>query len=170
MSSYWDGNYVFGSESGESWVPETIPEEIGIPDSNEQKEVVSSVQGKQNRPFLPLHLRFLSGLLVFGEEIVMDVYTNGIVVVDRSTLLGFWQVAAGASTWVYDKAKGRISHVDDPLYRYLHRMVSTSIKAHGYSREWFMSTDVFLFYCLLYRRPCALAHDLAQYFASAHHR
>ncbi|MFS7934910.1 hypothetical protein Hanom_Chr05g00397211 [Helianthus anomalus] len=53
MSSYWDGNYVFGSDSGESWVPETVLEETGVPDSNEQEEVVSSVQGKQNRPFPP---------------------------------------------------------------------------------------------------------------------
>ncbi|MFS8022826.1 hypothetical protein Hanom_Chr16g01444041 [Helianthus anomalus] len=30
-------------------------EESGVPDSNEQEEVVSSVQGKQNRPFLDLN-------------------------------------------------------------------------------------------------------------------
>ncbi|MFS7934911.1 hypothetical protein Hanom_Chr05g00397221 [Helianthus anomalus] len=112
---------------------------------------------------------FHSGLYL-QEEIAMDVYTNGLVVVDRSTLLGFWQVVAGAGTWEHNKAKGRISHVDDPLYRYLHRIVSTSIKARDHIREWFMTTEVFLFYCLLYRRSCALAHGLAQYFASAHHR
>ncbi|KAF5781247.1 hypothetical protein HanXRQr2_Chr11g0481231 [Helianthus annuus] len=50
MSSYWDNNYVFGLYSGDSWVPENVPES-GVPDSNEQEEVVSSVQGKQNRPF-----------------------------------------------------------------------------------------------------------------------
>ncbi|KAJ0835152.1 hypothetical protein HanRHA438_Chr16g0751871 [Helianthus annuus] len=53
MSSYWDDNYVFGPYSGESWVPETVP--TGVSDSNEQEEVVSSVQGKQNRPFLDLN-------------------------------------------------------------------------------------------------------------------
>ncbi|MFS8022273.1 hypothetical protein Hanom_Chr16g01437531 [Helianthus anomalus] len=72
----------------------------------------------------------------------------------------FWH--AGADTWEHIKAKGRISYVDDPLYR----MLSTSITARGHSREWCMSTDLVFFY----RRPCALAHSLAQYFAAAHHR
>ncbi|MFS7966567.1 hypothetical protein Hanom_Chr09g00775231 [Helianthus anomalus] len=53
MSSYWDGNYVFGQYPNEAWVPENVPS--CIPDSNEQEEVVSSVQGKQNRPFLDLN-------------------------------------------------------------------------------------------------------------------
>ncbi|MFS7954779.1 hypothetical protein Hanom_Chr07g00634551 [Helianthus anomalus] len=55
MSSFWDGNYFFGSYSGESWVPKSDLEETGVPDSNEQEEVVSSVQGNQNRPFLDLN-------------------------------------------------------------------------------------------------------------------
>ncbi|MFS7889073.1 hypothetical protein Hanom_Chr00s000003g01602601 [Helianthus anomalus] len=49
-------------------------------------------------------------------------------------------------------------------------MPSTSITASDHSREWCTSTGVFFLYCLLYRRPCALAHGLAQYFASAHQR
>ncbi|MFS7919929.1 hypothetical protein Hanom_Chr03g00218361 [Helianthus anomalus] len=53
MSLYWDNNYIFGSYSSTSWVPENVPS--GVPDSNEQEEVVSSVQGKQNRPFLDLN-------------------------------------------------------------------------------------------------------------------
>ncbi|KAJ0942032.1 hypothetical protein HanPSC8_Chr03g0087101 [Helianthus annuus] len=52
----------------------------------------------------------------------------------------------------------------------MHHMFATSIAGHGYSREWCTSTDLFFLYCLLYRRPCALAHGLAQYYASAHHR
>ncbi|KAJ0785828.1 hypothetical protein HanOQP8_Chr02g0047771 [Helianthus annuus] len=53
MPSYWDDNYVFGSYSGESWVSENVTSRV--PDSNEQEEVVSSVQGKQNRSFLHLN-------------------------------------------------------------------------------------------------------------------
>ncbi|KAJ0942030.1 hypothetical protein HanPSC8_Chr03g0087081 [Helianthus annuus] len=53
MSSYWDGNYVFGQYSSDNWVPESVPS--GIPGSNEQEEVLSSIQGKQNRPFLDLN-------------------------------------------------------------------------------------------------------------------
>ncbi|KAJ0914776.1 hypothetical protein HanPSC8_Chr06g0242441 [Helianthus annuus] len=49
-------------------------------------------------------------------------------------------------------------------------MLSSSITARGHSHEWCTSTGLFFFYCLLYMRLCALAHGLAQYFASAHHR
>ncbi|KAJ0681918.1 hypothetical protein HanPI659440_Chr16g0641541 [Helianthus annuus] len=51
-----------------------------------------------------------------------------------------------------------------------HRLISSSITAYGKSREWCMSGYLFLFYCLLYKRLCALAHGLVQYFAFAHHR
>ncbi|MFS7991521.1 hypothetical protein Hanom_Chr12g01071681 [Helianthus anomalus] len=47
-SSFWDDNYFFRPYSSESW------EETGVPDSNLQEDVVSSVQGNQNRPFLDL--------------------------------------------------------------------------------------------------------------------
>ncbi|MFS7903573.1 hypothetical protein Hanom_Chr01g00025671 [Helianthus anomalus] len=56
--------------------------------------------------------------LYLQEEIDTDVYTQGLVVVDRPTLLWFCRVVAGVGTWEHDKSKGRISHVDDPLYRF----------------------------------------------------
>ncbi|MFS7917540.1 hypothetical protein Hanom_Chr03g00190241 [Helianthus anomalus] len=49
-------------------------------------------------------------------------------------------------------------------------MLATSITGRGYNRELCTSTYLFFFYCWLYRTSCALAHGLAQYFASAHHR
>ncbi|MFS8009983.1 hypothetical protein Hanom_Chr14g01291651 [Helianthus anomalus] len=45
MSSYGDNNYVFGQYSSDAWVPESVPS--GVPDSNEQEEVVSSY--KENK-------------------------------------------------------------------------------------------------------------------------
>ncbi|MFS7951752.1 hypothetical protein Hanom_Chr07g00598821 [Helianthus anomalus] len=93
--------------------------------------------------------------LYMKEEIETDVYTAGLVVVDRPTLLGFWQVIAGPNTWEHDKSKGRVSFISDPLYRYMHHMLATSIAARGYSREWCTGTNLFFFYSLLYRRPCA---------------
>ncbi|XP_035834355.1 uncharacterized protein LOC110884635 [Helianthus annuus] len=108
--------------------------------------------------------------LYMQEEIETEIYTAGLVVVEKPTLVGFWQVIAGADHWEHEKSKGRVSFVRDPLYRYLHHLLATSISARGYSREWCTTTDLFFLYCLLYRRPCALAHGLAQYFASGHHR
>ncbi|MFS7952863.1 hypothetical protein Hanom_Chr07g00611911 [Helianthus anomalus] len=54
-------------------------------------------------------------------------------------------VVAAADTWEHDKSKGRISHVRDPLYRYIQRMLATFITGRGYSREWCTSTDLFFF-------------------------
>ncbi|MFS7967516.1 hypothetical protein Hanom_Chr09g00786621 [Helianthus anomalus] len=56
------------------------------------------------------------------------------------------------------------------LCMYFHKMISTSIIARNKSREWCTSSDLFFLYCLLYKRLCALAHVLAQYFASANRR
>ncbi|MFS7935969.1 hypothetical protein Hanom_Chr05g00409821 [Helianthus anomalus] len=56
------------------------------------------------------------------------------------------------------------------LCRYFLKMLSTSVTARNKSREWCTSSDLFFLYCLFYKRPCALAHGLAQYFASAHHQ
>ncbi|MFS7931600.1 hypothetical protein Hanom_Chr04g00357841 [Helianthus anomalus] len=53
---------------------------------------------------------------------------------------------------------------------YFHKMISISITARNKSREWCTNGDLFFLYCLLYKRLCALAHGLAEYFASAHHR
>ncbi|KAF5785536.1 hypothetical protein HanXRQr2_Chr10g0429791 [Helianthus annuus] len=112
----------------------------------------------------PLRLRFHLGLLVFGEEIATDIYMQGLIVVDRPTLLRFCKMVAGAGTWEHDKAK------ESMLMAHCRgTMISTSITARGHNREWCTSIDVFFFYCLLYRRSCALAHGLAQYFTSAHH-
>ena len=52
----------------------------------------------------------------------------------------------------------------------MHRCIATSIAPRTKSREWCTSQDLFFLYCLLYRRPCALARSLAQFFASAFHR
>ncbi|MFS8022711.1 hypothetical protein Hanom_Chr16g01442711 [Helianthus anomalus] len=93
------------------------------------------------------------GLYMQGE-IETEVYTAGLVVVDRPTLLGFWQVIVGANHWEHDKSNGRVSFIRDPLYRYMHHMLATSIVVRDYNREWL----------------CALAYGLAQYYASAHHR
>ncbi|XP_035841548.1 uncharacterized protein LOC110900200 [Helianthus annuus] len=65
--------------------------------------------------------------LYMQEEIETEIYTAGLVVVEKPTLVGFWQVIAGADHWEHEKSKGRVSFVRDPLYRYLHHLLATSI-------------------------------------------
>ncbi|MFS7982104.1 hypothetical protein Hanom_Chr10g00958811 [Helianthus anomalus] len=86
--------------------------------------------------------------------------------VDKPTLLGFWGVIAENESRDHVNSKGRVSCIIGPLYR----LIASSITARGKSRQWFTSGDLFLLYCLLYKRPCALAHGLAQYFAYVYHR
>ncbi|KAJ0865498.1 hypothetical protein HanRHA438_Chr12g0541171 [Helianthus annuus] len=103
-------------------------------------------------------------------EIATDLYRTGLVMADKPTLLGFWAVIAESRYWDHVNSRGRVTRIHDPLFRYFHKMISTSITARNKSREWCTSGDLFFLYCLLYKRPCALAYGLAQYFASAHHR
>ncbi|KAJ0871065.1 hypothetical protein HanRHA438_Chr11g0507911 [Helianthus annuus] len=109
--------------------------------------------------------------LYMQEEIETEIYTAGLVVVEKPTLVGFWQVIAGADHWSMISRRGGCRLLGTHYTgMYLHHLLATSISACGYSREWCTTTDLFFLYCLLYRRPCALAHGLAQYFASGHHR
>ncbi|KAM0051315.1 hypothetical protein Hdeb2414_s0007g00235091 [Helianthus debilis subsp. tardiflorus] len=43
-----------------------------------------------------------------------------MVVVDKPTLLGFWDVVAEKDTWNHELSKGMVSTIVDPLHRYLH--------------------------------------------------
>ncbi|KAM0012949.1 hypothetical protein Hdeb2414_s0046g00746731 [Helianthus debilis subsp. tardiflorus] len=104
------------------------------------------------------------------EEFETEIYTAGLVVVENPILVGFWQVIAGADHWEHDKSKGRCRLFGTHCTGICTILLATSISARGYSREWCTTTDLFFLYCLLYRRSCALAHGLAQYYASARHR
>ncbi|MFS7964638.1 hypothetical protein Hanom_Chr08g00752691 [Helianthus anomalus] len=51
-------------------------------------------------------------------EIATDLYTQGLVVVYKPTLLGFWAVIADTETWDHVNSKGRVSTILDPIHRY----------------------------------------------------
>ncbi|KAF5821536.1 hypothetical protein HanXRQr2_Chr01g0015171 [Helianthus annuus] len=93
-----------------------------------------------------------------------------MVVVDKPKLLGFWDVVAEKDTWDHELSKGRVSTIVDPLHRYLHRLIASSITTRGKSKEWCTCEDLFFFYCFVYKRSCALVHSLAHYFTSANHQ
>ncbi|KAF5807621.1 hypothetical protein HanXRQr2_Chr05g0235691 [Helianthus annuus] len=99
--------------------------------------------------------------LYLEPDIITDLYRQGLVVVDRPTFLGFWDVIVEPGTWDHILSKWKISAVYDPLYWYLHKFICTCITARGKSCEWCTTTDLFFFYYLLYRRPCALVQGLA---------
>ncbi|MFS7952743.1 hypothetical protein Hanom_Chr07g00610531 [Helianthus anomalus] len=56
------------------------------------------------------------------------------------------------------------------MYRYLHRLIATSIAPREQSREWCNLGDLFYTYCIIRRQLCALACCLAEWFMAAFHR
>jgi hypothetical protein len=48
----------------------------------------------------------------------------------------------------------RVSNIRDPLYRYMHRMIATSIAGRGKGTERVTAIDLFYLRCLLTHTPC----------------
>ncbi|KAL8208136.1 hypothetical protein R6Q57_007548 [Mikania cordata] len=51
----------------------------------------------------------------------------------------------------------RASTIRDPLIRYIHRCIVTTISGRIQSQEWVKTTDLFSFHSLMTGRPCNLA-------------
>ncbi|KAJ0848566.1 hypothetical protein HanPSC8_Chr13g0558991 [Helianthus annuus] len=106
--------------------PPGEPVPIPYPGAPPPPEVSFRLAGVQ-RSMTLAEFAVRSGLYM-QEEIETEIYTAGLVVVEKPTLVGFWQVIAGADHWEHDKSKGRVSFVSDPLYRY----VSAPFARHFY--------------------------------------
>ncbi|KAJ0934298.1 hypothetical protein HanRHA438_Chr03g0105841 [Helianthus annuus] len=52
-------------------------------------------------------------------EIATDLYTKGLVMIDKPTLLGFWDLIADIRQWDHYQSKGRSTLIEDPLFRYV---------------------------------------------------
>ncbi|KAF5808922.1 hypothetical protein HanXRQr2_Chr04g0151031 [Helianthus annuus] len=52
-------------------------------------------------------------------EIATDLYTKGLVIVDKPTLLGFWALIADIGQWDHQQSKQRVTTIKDPLFRYV---------------------------------------------------
>ncbi|KAI3797546.1 hypothetical protein L1987_32804 [Smallanthus sonchifolius] len=105
--------------------------------------------------------------LYYEPETVTPLFTEAVTEVDKEELLVFWGLISD-SPWL--GTKGRVSGIRDPLYRYLHRLISTSIAPRLKSREWCTDRDLFFLFCLLTGRRCDLSTSMALYFASAYMR
>ncbi|KAL8214323.1 hypothetical protein R6Q57_003772 [Mikania cordata] len=97
-------------------------------------------------------------------ETDMPIYTTAIHTVDD---VSAWWPRIGDEPFV---RSARVTRIRDPLIRYLHRCLASSITGRGMSQEWFTSQDLYYLYCLLSGRPCHLARCLAEYFSTYYHR
>ncbi|KAL8193731.1 hypothetical protein R6Q57_026423 [Mikania cordata] len=73
----------------------------------------------------------ISGLY-WEPEIVTPMYTAGITEIDDASLLAWWPLIADDPV---AGTKARVSRIRDPLIRYMHRLIATSIAGRGRSRE-----------------------------------
>ncbi|KAJ0495393.1 hypothetical protein HanIR_Chr12g0608291 [Helianthus annuus] len=100
-------------------------------------------------------------------ELDTDLYTQAVTMMDRQTLISFWRAISRAP---FGKSWQKATTIRDPLYRYLHHVIASTIVSRGSSKEKVNLSDLFFLYCLLRRQPCDLAASLADYFSTAYHR
>ncbi|KAM0008775.1 hypothetical protein Hdeb2414_s0105g00795601 [Helianthus debilis subsp. tardiflorus] len=99
-------------------------------------------------------------------ELDTDLYTQAVTMMDRQTLISFWRAISRVP---FGKSWQKATTIIDPLYRYLHQVIASTIVPRGSSKEKVNLSDLFFLYCLLRRQPCDLAASLAEYFATAYH-
>ncbi|KAL8257212.1 hypothetical protein R6Q59_029253 [Mikania micrantha] len=99
-------------------------------------------------------------------ETDMPIYMTAIHTVDDAVDSAWWP-QIGDEPFV---RSARVTRIRDPLIRYLHRCIASSITGRDMSQEWCPSHDLFYLYCLLSGRPCHLARCLAEYFSTYYHR
>jgi hypothetical protein len=120
---------------------------------------------------------------LFGQQMSMSLAAFGVhagLYTDAETLLPLYNTAVRPETideaevrlfWtaMSDEApvdrKARVTTMHDPLYRIIHRALAISITGRHASKEWATIPDISYLYCILIRRPVALAECLAKYFA-----
>ncbi|KAL8211551.1 hypothetical protein R6Q57_005988 [Mikania cordata] len=100
------------------------------------------------------------------EETQMPIYTTAIHTADDVVVSAWWP-RIGDEPFV---RAARVTRIRDPLIRYLHRCIVSSVTGRGMSQEWCTSQDLFYLYCLLSGRPCNLVRCLAEYFSTYYHR
>ncbi|MFS7951715.1 hypothetical protein Hanom_Chr07g00598381 [Helianthus anomalus] len=74
------------------------------------------------------------------------LYNKGVHMPPCSTLVRFWQVI---DLGRFGRSKSRVSRIRDPLYRYLHGLIVTSIALREQSRGRCNHGDLFYLYCLV---------------------
>ncbi|KAL8195840.1 hypothetical protein R6Q57_025593 [Mikania cordata] len=100
------------------------------------------------------------------EETHMPIYTTTIHTADDAVVSAWWP-RIGYEPFV---RSARVTRIRDPLIRYLHRCIVSSVTGRGMSQEWCTSHDLFFLDCLLSGRPCNLARCLAEYFSTYYYR
>ncbi|KAL8199646.1 hypothetical protein R6Q57_013214 [Mikania cordata] len=112
--------------------------------------------------------RFAVHLGIYYEpETVSDKFTQGLTQGEEGVIRAWW---AQISDTPFTGHRVRAMMIRDPLIRYIHRCIVTTISGSGLSQEWVTTTDLFYLHSLIAGRPCNLARCFALYYASFYHR
>ncbi|KAL8232943.1 hypothetical protein R6Q57_002721 [Mikania cordata] len=112
--------------------------------------------------------RFAVHLDIYYEpETVRDDFTQGLTHGEEGVMRAWW---AQISDTPFTGHRVRATMIRDPLIRYIHRCIMTTISGRGQSQEWVTTTALFYLHLLIVGRPCNLARCFALYYASFYHR
>jgi hypothetical protein len=135
------------------------PTQQQIDEGQVQPEIRFMLFGQEYR--MSLRSFAIHSGLYTEEETHQPVYTEAIHQTPIDELVAWWP-AIGDGPFT---SESRSSDIRDPLYRYLHRLIATSITGRRSGVERCTSRDLFFLRCLLRGTPCHLARGLADYFA-----
>ncbi|KAL8222747.1 hypothetical protein R6Q57_020146 [Mikania cordata] len=105
--------------------------------------------------------------LYYEPETVLDDFGQGLTQGEEGVMRAWW---AQISDTPFTGHRVRATMIRDPLIRYIHRCIVTTISGRGQSQEWVTTTYLFYLHSLLAGRPCNLARCFALYYASFYHR
>ncbi|KAL8205409.1 hypothetical protein R6Q57_008960 [Mikania cordata] len=95
--------------------------------------------------------------LYYEPETVLDYFGQGLTQGEEGVMRAWW---AQISDTPFTSHHVRATMIRDPLIRYIHRCIVTTISGRGQSQKWVTTTDLFYLHLLLAGRPC----NLARYF------
>ncbi|KAL8236964.1 hypothetical protein R6Q59_018045 [Mikania micrantha] len=105
--------------------------------------------------------------LYYEPETVREEFIQGLTQGEEGVMRAWW---AQISYTPFTGHRVRASMIRDPLIRYIHRCIVTTISGSGQSQEWVTTTDLFYLHSLIVGMPCNLARCFALYYASFYHR
>ncbi|KAL8217639.1 hypothetical protein R6Q57_021012 [Mikania cordata] len=112
--------------------------------------------------------RFAVHLGIYYElETVHDDFTHGLTQGEDGVVRAWW---AQISDTPFIGHRLHATTIRDPLIRYIHRCIVTTISDRGQSQEWVKTTDTFYLHSLMTGRSCNMARCFALYYVSFYHR
>ncbi|KAL8223679.1 hypothetical protein R6Q57_019154 [Mikania cordata] len=112
--------------------------------------------------------RFAVHLGIYYEpETVSDDFAHGLTQGEDGVMRAWW---AQISDTPFIGHRVRATMIRDPLIKYIHRCILTTISGRGQSQGWVTMTDLFYLHSLIAGRPCNLARYLVKQMARLERR